>query len=203
MNHLAHALLASHDDRAIGGALLSDFIKGDGPRAYSPPVRDEILLHRHVDVFTDAHPAVRAAIATCFPPQRRRFAGIALDVHFDHLLARGWARHGNGGALLPFTHRVYDALDAFDEPKPPALALLAQRWRQHDGLAAYHDPDSVRFALDRLAGRLSRGGEHLRATHADLQAHAGALQAAFEQLWPDLRAWVMRQRVSSTPSTPA
>ena len=86
MNHLAHALLSAHDDRAIVGALLSDFVKGEGPRAYPPDVRDEIVLHRHVDVFTDSHPAVRAALAR-FAPERRRFAGLARDGHFDHLRA--------------------------------------------------------------------------------------------------------------------
>jgi acyl carrier protein phosphodiesterase len=194
LNHLAHALLGAAEDRRIVGALLSDFVKGDGPDAYSPPVREEILLHRHVDVVTDAHPVVREALASCFVPARRRFAGIALDVHFDHVLARRWSEFGDGRPLVTFTHRVYDALDRFDEPLPPDLALLARRWRQHDGLAAYADRDTVDFALDRLAGRLSRGGEHLRATREDLDRHAPALERAFERLWPDLRAFVASGR---------
>jgi acyl carrier protein phosphodiesterase len=195
VNHLAHALLAAHDDRAIVGALLSDVVKGRGPDAYSPAVKAEILLHRHVDVFTDAHPAVRAALAR-FAPGRRRFAGIALDVHFDHVLARGWARHGDGGALEAFSLRVCDAIDSFDEALPPVLATMSARWRRHGGLASYRDPDAVGFALDRLSERLSRGGEHLRAAREDLRVNAAVLDAAFEDLWPDLRAYVAATRAT-------
>lgn len=195
MNHLAHALLAAHDDRAIVGALLSDFVKGDVPAGYSPGVRDEILLHRRVDVFTDAHPAVRTALAR-FAPPGRRFAGIALDVHFDHLLARDWARLGDGGALGSFSLRVCDAIAAFDEPLPPVLAQLGARWRRHGGLAGYREPRAVAAALDRVSTRLSRGGEHLRALAGVLPAHDEALRVAFEALWPDLRAFVLAERPS-------
>lgn len=193
MNHLAHARLAAHDDAAIVGALLSDFVKGEGPAAYTPAVRAEILLHRQVDVFTDTHPAVRAAIAR-FEPARRRFAGIALDVHFDHLLARGWARLGDGGGLEAFSSRVCDAIDGFVEPMPHDLKVMGARWRAHGGLANYRDEDAVGFALDRLSRRLTRGGEHLRACVLDLREHADALREDFEALWPDLSAFVAASR---------
>lgn len=193
MNHLAHAVLAAHDDRAIVGALLSDFVKGDGPAAYRPDVRAEILLHRQVDVFTDSHPAVREAVAR-FAPARRRFAGIALDVHFDHLLATRWARLGEPSSIEAFSMRVCDAIDRFDEPLPDDLVELGRRWRRHGGLAGYRDPDAVGFAIERLSRRLSRSGERLLATREDLHANAPDIERAFERLWPDLRAFVATTR---------
>ena len=201
MNHLAHALLAAHDDRAIVGALLSDVVKGDVPGHWGPAVAAEVRLHPLVDDLTEAHTPVRAAVAA-FEPSRRRFAGIALDVHFDHLLARDWARHGDGGSLEDFSERVTAAIERFDGPLPAPLVVLGERWRRHGGLLHYRDEDSVRFAIDRLAGRLSRGGDRLQGTVADLAARPGEMSQAFEALWPDLRRWVAATRAGLLRTAP-
>ena len=91
MNYLAHAWLARHSDDAILGAMLGDFVHGQQALLDWPvPVREEIVRHRFIDRYTDSHPEVIAARARF--GTLRRYAGIALDVYFDHCLARGWAR---------------------------------------------------------------------------------------------------------------
>ena len=192
MNHLAHALLASHADDAMVGALLGDFVKGDDGRHYPPAVRFEIDLHRRIDVYTDAHPQVREALGR-FSAGRRRFAGIALDVHFDHLLARDWSRHCDE-PLPAFAARVYGALQRFGPPLPAALAQLSERLSRHDGLTAYRDFDTVVLALDRIARRLSRGGDQLRACEIDLRRESLPLAAHFDAFFPALRAFVAAER---------
>src|ERR1043165_6125429 len=79
-------------------------------RSRTGPVggRREIVVHRRIDRYTDAHPDVVAARAL-FPDGLRRYAGIVLDVHFDHLLARDWPRW-DGGSLAAFTARVYNGI---------------------------------------------------------------------------------------------
>jgi acyl carrier protein phosphodiesterase len=74
------------------GGLLGDFVRGPiESLAYAPQVRRGIGLHRANDVFTDAHPQVRSAKAL-LPPPYWRYAGIALDMWFDHRLARDFSR---------------------------------------------------------------------------------------------------------------
>jgi len=212
MNHLAHTWLARHHDDAIVAALLSDFVKGEGDAVYPAAVRAELRLHRRVDAWTDAHPVVRVAVAR-FAPARRRFAGIALDVFFDHALALAWPRF-EPQPLGAFGTRVCDAIDGFSAgPVPAPLAELGRRLRAHDGLAAYREFSTVGFALQRLAGRLSRGGEHLRGCEADLVTHRAALLADFDAFFPALQDWIRAERLavaaagpaplSSAPSTPA
>ena len=60
-----------------------DFWRGAPDPAWPAALAAGVRLHRRVDVHTDAHPAVRAARALFVPPLRR-YAGIALDVWFDH-----------------------------------------------------------------------------------------------------------------------
>ena len=74
------------------GALLGDFAFGrQGLERFGREAHREILLHRRIDRHTDTHPEV-LALRACFADGTRRFAGIALDVYVDHLLARDWPR---------------------------------------------------------------------------------------------------------------
>lgn len=184
MNYLAHAWLARHSDDAILGALLGDFVFGQSALADWPaPVRDEIVRHRRIDRYTDDHPAVTAMRAGFGP--LRRYAGIALDVYFDHCLAQGWVRW-NDAPLATFTARIYGILDERRAVLPPRLAAIAPRMAAHDWLGSYARRESVDAAVRGISTRLSRNGDRLRACLEVLRANEAAAQATFETFFPDL-----------------
>ena len=184
MNYLAHAWLARHSDDAILGALLGDFVFGQSTLAHWPePVRAEIVRHRRIDRSTDDHPAVTAARAGFGP--LRRYAGIVLDVYFDHCLARDWARW-NAAPLGEFTARVYRILDARRAELPPRLAAIAPRMAAHDWLGAYARRESVDAAVRGISTRLSRNGDRLVACLDVLRANETQAQATFEAFFPEL-----------------
>jgi acyl carrier protein phosphodiesterase len=193
MNYLAHAWLARHSDAAILGALLGDFVFGQAAlRDWPDGVRREIVVHRRVDRYTDAHPDVVAARAL-FPDGLRRYAGILLDVHFDHLLARDWSRW-DGGSLDAFTARVYRVLREHQGELPPRLRAIAPRMAAHDWLGSYRERDSVDGVVRGIATRLSRHGERLVECLPWLRAHETAVDSAFERFFPDLVAETPRLR---------
>ena len=184
MNYLAHAWLARHSDDAILGALLGDFVLGQSTLDDWPaPVRAEIVRHRRIDRYTDAHPAVAAARARFGP--LRRYAGIVLDVYFDHCLARDWARWETT-PLDAFTGRIYRILDERRGVLPPRLAALAPRMAAHDWLGSYARRESMDTAVRGIATRLSRNGEKLVACLEVLRADEPHVQATFEAFFPDL-----------------
>lgn len=195
MNYLAHLLLAAHSDAALLGAFLGDFVKGPLP-APDSEVALEIAVHRHIDAVTDAHPRVRAGV-NLFVPERRRFAGIALDVFHDHVLARDWSRYGEG-TLSHFTQRVYAVLNAQAEQLPERARLTAQRMAAQDWLGSYVHFAAVTRALERISQRLSRNGPHLAACAQDLQQHYAALAEAVPGLIADLHEEAARQRQTLT-----
>ena len=108
MNYLAHLFLSSESSEAMLGAMLGDFVKGADKNNYPPNVRRGIELHRQIDSFTDAHEIVLAAKRQ-FAPERRRFAGIALDIFYDHCLAKNWSQF-SAIPLRTFTNNVYETL---------------------------------------------------------------------------------------------
>lgn len=184
MNYLAHAWLARHSDDAILGALLGDFVFGQSTLPDWPaPVRVEIVRHRRIDRYTDDHPAVTVARAGFGP--LRRYAGIVLDVYFDHCLARDWARW-NAAPLGEFTARVYRILDARRAELPPRLSAIAPRMAAHDWLGAYARRESVDAAVRGISTRLSRNGDRLVACLDVLRANEAQAQATFDVFFPDL-----------------
>lgn len=193
MNWLAHMHLARHSDAAMLGALLGDFAFGrQGLDRFGAVEHAEILLHRRIDRFTDSHPLL-ASLRSRFPEGRRRYAGIALDMHFDHLLARDWARWGDG-ELDDFTARAYKILRMRFDTLPPRLQAIVPSMVADDWLGGYRRRDSVDRAITRIATRLSRNGERLLACLDDLRREEAAIEAGFERFFPELTAFVDTER---------
>ena len=81
------------------------------------------MIHRRVDRYTDQHPQVVAA-RRLFAPGRQRYAGIALDVYYDHCLARDWARYCDT-PLDAFTASFYWYLLSRQDELPERLRRIA------------------------------------------------------------------------------
>ena len=84
--------------------MLGDFVKGPVLSDWPTDVAFGIRLHRRVDVLTDSDSAWKAS-RDRFPKALRRFAGIAVDLFYDHILARDWSRH-HAEELAVFTARA-------------------------------------------------------------------------------------------------
>ncbi len=199
MNWLAHLYLAAHDDDALLGALLGDFVRGSsGLDAWGAIAETEIRLHRRIDAFTDAHPEV-LALREGFAPGRRRYAGIVLDVHFDHLLARDWDRWRRAQAatdmpLDAFTARAYRVLEARFDALPPRLQAIAPRMAGDDWLGSYRARASVDRAVMRMSRRLSRNGERMVEALDDLRALEAQAERVFATFFRELVEFAMHER---------
>lgn len=186
MNHLAHLALADGTPDSIVGNLLGDFVKGDPDGRYPRAVVRGIRLHRAVDRFTDEHPAVRRALAR-FPRAHRRFAGIALDMAFDHFLAARWQREDPRG-FEAVRHHAYAVLTAREATLPERFRRILPSLRDDDWLGSYARFQGIAHALERMAGRLSRPNP-LPALADDIAHHYDALRADFGAFWPEARSF--------------
>jgi acyl carrier protein phosphodiesterase len=191
MNFLAHLYLTRHSDDAMLGGLLGDFVSSAELVHYPAEVQREIQLHRRIDSYTDRHPAVLAA-KSVFPEGRRRYAGILLDVYFDHLLARDWDRY-HPVALEEFSRNFYAVLMA-QPVLPERLRAILPSFVRHDWLGSYRDRDSIDHAVRRIATRLSRNGDKLVQCIPILREHETIVERRFEEFFPELEAYVARER---------
>lgn len=192
MNYLAHVFLARQSDDAMVGAVLGDFAKANIDGIYAPAVELEIRLHRSIDIYTDSHATVRDAVQL-FAQPRRRFAGIVLDVFYDHLLARRWATY-SAMPLREFIDAFYQALATHDGTLPERLRDIAPYMIEQDWLGKYHDFAGVEWAVNRMSQRLSRSGDLLRAGLEDVREHYDAIAAGFDSFFPQLIAFSLVRR---------
>lgn len=196
MNHLAHALLADAGGTEFAlGSALGDFTHGHPDPAWPAARQAGLRFHRAIDRFTDQHPEVVTARGLFHPPMRR-YAGIVLDVWFDHLLVREWDGFVTEESLPDFSRRWLGLLDRRAPELPPSLrAFLA--WMHGHGLpAAYGEDATIDVVLHALAQRLSRPSPMGDALPA-LQAHAAALQRHFEAFFPELVTYARTLRTDA------
>ena len=177
MNFLAHLWLAGPDEGMRLGAVAGDFVKGALPGALPADIAAGVSLHRAIDAFADTHPAFQRSRERVVGPHRR-FAGVMVDMFYDHFLAAQWARWHPQEPLAGFAARQYALLAAHRHRLPPRAAPVLGRMAAHDWLSSYREVDTIVYALDRIAGRLRRPeaflgcGEALRGDYAGFAADA-------------------------------
>lgn len=189
MNYLAHLHLGGQAPEELLGSLYGDFVKGRLEGRFPPALEAAIRLHRQIDVYTDSHPLVTAALQL-FPAERRRYAGIVIDVFFDHVLARHW-RDYHPQPLDKFTQRVYAALSEADE-LPGRLAQVAPYMMGDDWLGSYRDFRVLEPVLNGIARRLSRP-EGLAGAFDEVRKLYEPLSAVFREFYPQLQAFAKLQ----------
>ncbi|MFJ2363964.1 ACP phosphodiesterase [Pseudomonas sp. NPDC087697] len=183
MNYLAHLHLGGQRPGQLLGSLYGDFVKGRLQGQFNPEIEAAIQLHRSIDVFTDRHPLVDVALSR-FTLTRRRYAGIVLDVFFDHCLARDWALYADL-PLSRFTSEVYRVLAA--EPMLPGrLAQIAPHMAANDWLGSYREFAVLDQVLRGISRRLSRP-EELAAAMDELRRLYEPLSDDFRLFYPQLQ----------------
>jgi len=193
MNHLAHALLADTGGAEFAlGSALGDFVHGRPDAAWPVARQSGLRFHRAIDRYTDVHPEVVAA-RRCFQPPMRRYAGIVLDVWFDHLLVRGWDRHVTNEPLDHFARRWLALLDDHAEDLPPSFRAFRAWMRAHGLPVAYGDEATLDTVFHALARRLSRPSPIAGALPV-LRERADALQRHFDAFFPELVAHARKLR---------
>lgn len=184
MNFLAHLHLAHLADSSLLGNLMADFVRGAPHQHWPKPVADGILMHRRLDVMTDALPEVREA-RQLFRAETYRVAPITLDVVWDHFLARHWDRFHQAHSLKQFSanaeSEIVPQLAATpDEFKALNAVMWRERWFEH-----YADPERLERVLNGIASRRPRLAA-LRDSYHDFTAHYSAFEACFFQFYPRL-----------------
>lgn len=190
MNWLAHFYLAGPDPHARVGALLGDFHRGPVDALADPVWRAAVREHRAIDAWTDAHPVVARSRARLAGPLRR-YAGIVVDVAYDHCLARDWARW-SAQPLAVFIEAVHAALRADYHRLPPRMRLSVDYLLQSGALLSYREAAGVERALAGIATRLHRPSP-LAAAGPVVAALLPAFAGDFAEFFPELIACVAQR----------
>ena len=184
MNWLAHLRLSPEQPLLRIGNLAGDFVRGVDVSALHPEIQRGVALHRAIDNFVDTHAVFRRA-RTRFAEPFQRYGGVALDVFFDHYLARDWHRHGDGSELTQFVADVHAAMQQHRDLLPPELQRLHDRMAENSWLTMYGTVDGIERVLRAMARR-GRRPSSLATITDELRRNYDAFESDFEELWPEL-----------------
>jgi len=199
MNFLAHLVLAGDDDDLRLGAMLGDFVRGSEPlKRFGPGLRTGVRLHRHIDAFTDALPAIADLRGSC-PDPFRRYAGIIIDLLFDYELAGRWRAYREE-SLKAFDAGVRDLLARRSEQVPDRLARFMAYADRRGLFAAYRERSEILHSLAGLGGRLSRPNPLHRVDEIWERVEPRAA-ACFEAVFADVQSEVSDWLVSRSITT--
>jgi acyl carrier protein phosphodiesterase len=193
MNWLAHVFLSEPDAECRLGNLLADRIKGKARRGLPAGVLRGMACHQAIDAFTDFHPLVHHSKRR-IRDEYDRYAGILVDVFYDHVLAREWSRYADV-PLEQFTAEVYDSLRAGAATLPEELRAALERMAAEDWLGSYRHVAGIEATLRRLSARIAarlRRPVALEDAVAELTAHYDGLAEDFAGFFPELRAHITR-----------
>ena len=185
MNYLAHLYLAEQSSDGLLGSLLGDFVKGRLDNRYPQAVRRGIALHRAIDSFTDAHP-LHLESRNRIGSERRRYAGIIIDVCYDHFLCSHWTEYSSE-SLACFSERVYGILRDRQDALPDRLRRMVPHMIADDWLGSYAELENVGRALDGIARRITRSNP-LAGAVVEIESNYGALEGDFRRFFPQLQA---------------
>lgn len=191
MNFLAHAHLSGGDPELLVGNLIADAVKGNQISRYPEKVALGILLHRQIDAFTDSHPAIRNSKHT-IKAQAGRYAGVVVDIYYDHFLARKWNRFSDI-PLEEFTVSVYHVLGDHSSILPARVKrmlpyMVAENWL--NSYANLVDLRRIFYGMDRrtnFRSGMSRAVEIL-------EMHYDSLGKDFEGFYPEMIAFAGKAR---------
>jgi acyl carrier protein phosphodiesterase len=183
MNYLAHLFLSEPTPESLVGNLLGDFVKGPVKHLYTEEIRKGIDLHRKVDIYTDSHDVVRSS-KSLIDPDRSRFAGIIIDIFYDHFLAKNWREYSNV-PLSEFTNYVYRVLEANREILPDSLQRILPHLILEDWLTSYREVSGIDRTLKRMSARIKRENNVGEAIE-DLEANYQQFESNFRTFFPDL-----------------
>ncbi|MBN1428400.1 MAG: DUF479 domain-containing protein [Anaerolineae bacterium] len=182
MNYLAHLFISGDDPLLRIGNLAGDFVKGIDTTLLNPTMQQGITLHQSIDAYTDRHEIVQQSKRRI--ASTNHFAGIFVDVFYDHFLAVNWRTYGDR-SLEAYASEVYADLQTHRALLPPSLQAIAARMRSGDWLTSYRDIEGIERALHRIEWRF--GGKFDLASGIDeLEKNYTELEGDFRLFFPEL-----------------
>lgn len=190
MNYFAHLHLAHLTNTSLTGNLLGDFVKGSQLSHLPRELELGIRLHRSIDSYTDAH-SVSQQFKSEFGAMRR-YAGVGLDILFDHLLAKQ-LRADYTPLCQQFYQTLLDENINYNAVLPSDYQHKTQLITSDDWFASYSNLPGITLAL-KNTGKRFRKPVPLETVVDWYTANQQYIDNSFEQLYLDTTNFALTKR---------
>jgi acyl carrier protein phosphodiesterase len=152
MNFLAHIFLSGDRPKIMVGNFIGDFVKGRNLHdRFDHDVVRGIELHRSIDEFTDGHPVVIESKKR-LRSKYRHYAGVIVDVFYDHYLAVNWSDY-HPVPLPQYAANTYQTLNDHHSLLPTDVQHLLPYMIHGNWLVNYGKVEGIQRALTGISRR--------------------------------------------------
>jgi len=153
MNFLGHLYFSNNDLELMHANLLGDSIKGSNLSKFQEIIQRGVRLHRATDNYIDTHPAVKELLSKLHEPLPK-VSGIAVDLYFDHLLAKNWSSF-HGVHLSQFVEAFYTATPKHHSFESKQYKFMIAKMKDMNWLYNYRTHEGLTYACSGLSKRIS------------------------------------------------
>jgi acyl carrier protein phosphodiesterase len=183
MNYLAHIYLADNNEESILGNFLGDFVNKSLEDNYEYSIRNGIFMHRKLDSLTDSHPVFLKSKSRV-SAINRRFAGVLIDIFYDHFLARNWPIYSSV-SLEEYADNFYSILIKFSNCLPDKLTHRMPYMIEENWLLSYREIPGIKRPLERISKRFTKSNHPLVDPVDELLKNYEELESDFKAFFPE------------------
>lgn len=192
MNFLAHIYLSGENDHIKIGNFMADGIRGKHYEHLPADIQKGIILHRAIDTFTDAHPIFRQSTKRLHD-RYHHYAGVIVDVVYDHFLAKNWAKYSNEN-LADFVERFYQSLHDNTQFLTEKTINMVPYMIQYNWLYSYQYVDGIARILFQMDQR-TKNNSKMQFAIEELKEFYDEFENEFTIFFEDLRAFAKEKRL--------
>ena len=185
MNFLGHLYFSNDDPEIMLLNLYGDFIKGSTRKIKHSKLKKAVILHREIDDFIDNHKDVYELKMELYK-DLPKVAGIAIDLYFDHLLAKNWSHYHPSPLefyLKDFFDKAFNRINDFENKNEitftPLFKMLLERISNENWILNYRNLEGLKFACTGLSRRISFEN-NLNEGDLIFEKHQKTIETVFE-----------------------
>jgi len=166
------------------GNFFADHVVGNKFSHFEDEIQQGIVLHRHIDTFTDAHPIVRKSKRRLHE-RYGHFDGIIIDLFYDYFLAKNW----NDYSEIPldiYANNVYSLLENNFKILPEKTKKLLPYLMEYNWLYNYQFFEGMEKVLIGMNKR-TKGRSKMNEAIEDLKMLEKEFEEDFTLFFKDLR----------------
>ena len=187
MNFLAHLYLSGNDEQLMIGNFIADSVKGSSFQKFPDGIKKGILLHRAIDFYSDNHPVFLKSVER-LRPNYRKYAGVIVDIFYDHYLAKNWKDYSDK-PLEKYASEVHSLMLKNIFLMPQKSLLFLKYAIRTNRLVPYGTKDGIAEVLFGMSHRTTFKSNMELATE-ELKKYNSEFENEFKIFFEDARKFV-------------
>lgn len=195
MNFLAHLYLSGNDEQLMIGNFIADSVKGSAYQKFPEGIKKGILLHRAIDFYSDNHSVFLKSVER-LRPNYRKYAGVIVDIFYDHFLAKNWRSYSDK-PLQQYASEVHSLMlkNVLHFPEK-SLMFLRYAFRTNL-LVSYASTEGIGEVLYGMSRRTTFKS-NMELAKKDLLENYSEFEKEFEIFFEDAQQFVSQWKLSSS-----